>query len=803
MAQIISTDNTLKRSVYQMPPQQISYGAKDEPWGIENIDAGIMISNNDTGKLRKSRAAKKLNYDLINGYMDETDIEFAFNPLGLKGVKFPAKIQNYPIEIGKFNVLKGEESRRRFDYRLRVINDDAISERETGMSEQILQLLYEQVANPNFNEQQANRRMKNLKKYQNFEYQDMREKSGTRVLNYFWHTRFMKKMLNDGFWDVLIAGEEHYSCFKIHGEPEPQRINPLNLSLFGLGESYKSEDADIMIIDGFHPIGKMIDEYWDVLKPSESKALEEGSLRNSSYANVGLSGPIQVDKEKRLGDAIIIPVGKDIGAYGGYYDVDGNIRRTIVIWKSRRKVGEMTFYVKGVENKTWVDEYKVADESKGESIKWHWINEWWWGHKLGNIYLRIEPLPRIGTKINNPSICIPPIVGTIYKINSSESVSLVDRIKPYKYLYNVYMRRTELASARNKGVLAEMDLAKIPEGWTPEVWALYAEVTGYFTTDSFKEGSRGAATGRLVNNLNNRGSSTMDLDSSATIKANLELAIYTKNELGEIMGISPQREGSMENRETAQGIERSVRQSAYITEEWFMVHDNTKLRLLGLVLETGKYCWITQPTKKLQYIDDGLISHTYTIDTKLLAESEYGLFVTDGANDSELFSTIRTLAQAAMQNDKARISDILTIFSDTSISSMRRKLEASEEEAFERQQQSEQNKMEMLKITEEKKERLEMMKMEQIERIEIGKLQNALLLKEMDIQGKLAQAQIKAATDKNEEKLILEYRKQLDQIALERDKLNQRMKEVDKKISSQERIARENRKAKSRATTAS
>lgn len=793
---ITSAESVVPRSIYQFPAQQISYSAKDEPWGKDNIDAGIMISNHDHGRLRKSKAAKKLNYDLIEGIMDESDIELAFNPLGLKGVKFPAKIQNYPIEIGKFNVLKGEESRRRFDYKVRVLNEDAISERETAMSEQVLEFLYEQVSNPKYDERHARKRMAALKKYQNFEFQDMREKAGTRVLNYFWHTKFMKKMFNDGFWDVLIAGEEHYSCFKVHGEPEPQRINPLNLTLFGMGESYKSEDADVIIIDGYHPVGKMIDEYWDVLKPHESKAIEEGSLKRASYADRSLSGPIQKDKENRLGDAIIIPDGSDIGAFGGYYDTDGNIRRTIVIWRSRRKVGELTYFKKGVEYKTWVDEYKIADESKGESIKWIWVNEWWWGHKIGNnLYKRIEPLPRIGTKMNNPSIVMSPIVGTIFKINSSQSVSLVDRIKPYKYLYNIYMRRTELASARNKGVLAEMDLAKIPEGWTPEVWAMYAEVTGYFATDSFKEGSRGAATGRLVQNLNNRGATTMNLDSSDIIKANLELAIYVKNELGEVMGISPQREGSIENRETSGGIERAVKQSAYITEEWFMVHNNTKLRMMELVLETGKYCWLTQPTKKLQYIDDGLITHTYSLDTKLFAETEHGIYISDGANDEQLFQMIQQLAHAAIQNDKARISDVLTIFSDMSISSMSRKLEASEEEAFERSQQAEQNKLDMLKLSEEKKERFELIKLEQVERIELRKLENALLIAEMEIQGKLAEAQIKASKDKSYEKLVLDYRKQLEHIALERDKLRQKAEDTQKKISSQEKIAKMNKRA--------
>jgi hypothetical protein len=788
---MLNVESTVPRTIYQFPKQQIPYAEKDEPWGKDNIDAGIMLSNHDHGKIRKSRAAKKINYDIINGIIDESDIELAFNPLGLKGVKFPAKIQNYPIETGKLNVLKGEEGRRRFDWRLRTLNEDAISERETDLSEQIMSFMFEQVANENYTEEQARRRMRNLQKYQNYDYQDMREKAGTRVLSYFWHTKKMRRTFNDSFWDMLIAGEEIFSCFKVHGEPEPERLNPLNVTAFGMGESYKFEDADVITIDGYHPIGKMIDEYWDVLKPNESAELEMGSMAHGNYANRSLTGPIQQDKENRLGDAIIIPDSGDIGAFGGYYDSDGNVRRTITIWKSRRKIGTLTYFEDGIEYKTYVDEYYKPKEDKGESVEWTWINEWWWGHKIGpNLYKRIEPLPRIGNKMNNPSFCLPPIIGTLYKINSNESISLVDRIIPYKYLYNIYMRRTELSSARNKGVLAEMDLAKIPEGWTPEVWMLYAEMNGFFTTDSFKQGSKGAATGRLVQNLNNRGNQTMDLNSSDVIKANLELAIYVKNELGEIMGISPQREGSIENRETVGGVERAVQQSAYITEEWFMVHDNTKLRLMELVLETAKYCWLTQPTKKLQYIDDGLITHTYNIDTKLFAETEYGLFMSDGSSDSELFQTIKQLAHAAMQNDKARISDVLSIFSDMSISSARRKLEASEDEAFERQEQSEIRAVEAAKITEEGKQRLEQMKLQQEERIELAKLQNDLLIAQLEIQSKLLEAQHKSANDKTAEKLVLEYRKQLQFIELEREKLRQKSDENEKKIRSQERISR-------------
>ena len=99
------------------------------------------------------------------------------------------------------------------------------------------------------------------------------------------------------------------------------------------------------------------------------------------------------------------------------------------------------------------------------------------------------------------------------------------------------MTRAEMASARNKGILAELDLARIPEGWEPDIWMMYAELNGWFITDSFKEGNEGAAMGKLLNNINNRAPSTMNLDASQVIMSNLELARYIKNEINEITGI--------------------------------------------------------------------------------------------------------------------------------------------------------------------------------------------------------------------------------------------------------------------------
>lgn len=802
-------------SIYQFPAQKKLLSEKTPKWGEECIEAALTITYGDTSKIRKTRYAKQLNYDLINGIIDEADIERAFNPMGIKGVQFPAKIQNYPIEITKFNVLKGEEGKRRFDFKLRSVNPDAISQKQFMMREQIFGLISEEVTGSGYNEEQVARRLKQLQHYHQYEMQDYGEVMGQRVLDYFWYTQKLKDIFSDSFYDVLVGAEEIFGVEITHGEPVVSKRNILNISTFGMGDSVKVEDSEMIIDSGFVPIGKVIDDYWDVLTPAEIDELETGTRENRYGANIVFSGPIDKDQPDMVGlgaTQLITVDGVAANYFGGNFDQDGNIFVAKVVWKSRRKIGKLTYYdPNGDEQETIVDENFPMDqfENLGWKIDWRWINEWWQGHKIGgNMFKRIEPLPRIGSKFSNPSICLPPYIGTIYSIGGGQSVSLMDRVKPYKYLYNVYMRRTELASARNKGVIAELDLAEIPDGWDEELVMMYAEANGYMVTDSFKEGKKGLAQGKLIGTVKQRNSNVMNLNSADVIRANLELARYVKNELGEIAGITPQREGQIDNRETFGGVERSVTQSSHITEEWFRVHDNTKLRVLECLLETAKYAWKNATgdnVKKLQYVDDGMITHLFEVDGRKFAETEYGYYVSNGQNDAELISAIKSLAQAALQNDKATFKDLFTIYRDTSVAGMIRKLEDSEEQRNQKEDDARKEQLASNERIQQAINELEIMKLEQEERIANNKLDAELYSKELEIQ--VAYAKIdydqgtgdmkddEAAKRKDE---LAKLKMQLDQRKMEMkekskqfyDKLAEQRNIVKMQIASTEKIAR-------------
>ena len=91
---------------------------------------------------------KKINYDLVNGIIHMKDIANTLNPDGIKGNFIPNRIQHYPIINSKLNVLRGEASKRVFDYRVIITNPTSVSEIEIKKKEEVynavMQLIQEQ-----------------------------------------------------------------------------------------------------------------------------------------------------------------------------------------------------------------------------------------------------------------------------------------------------------------------------------------------------------------------------------------------------------------------------------------------------------------------------------------------------------------------------------------------------------------------------------------------------------------------------------------------------------------------------------
>ena len=625
------------------------------------------------------------------------DVELILNPDSVNALFVPESIQHFPIMNSKLHVLQGEESRRRFDYRVIVTNPTSISEVESNKMEILSQQVQSMIQDENMSEEEFSKQLDKLGYYFDYQWQDIIEMRASTVLNHYIKELSIFKTFNEGFMDAMICGEEIYQCDIVGGEPTFERLNPCKVHIFKNGFSNRVEDADLIILIDYWSPGRIIDTYYDVLSKKDIDSIDKlastfssDTMSNYDERNAFIN-TAEIDGTDITGGTIVenfLLLGQSgFSATSNYYDMQGNIRVLRLYWKSKRKIKKVKWYdpETGEEQFDFYPETYILDKDRGEEEEIFWINEAWEGTKIGkDIYVNMRPRIVQYNRLSNPSRCHFGIVGSMYNLNDSKPFSLVDMMKPFAYFYDVIYDRLNKAIAANWGKIMKMDLAMVPKGWEVDKWLYYAKVNHIAVVDSFKEGNGGAAQGKLAGLMNVQSSGVIDAEQGNYIQEHINLLEFIKNEMGEIAGISRQREGQISNRETVGGVERANLQSSHITEWLFTQHDDVKKRALECFLETAKLA-MRGRTKKFQYITfDGALK-TLEIDGDTFADSDYGIVVDASPETQKLASKLDMLAQAALQNQTLSFSSIMKIYTSSSLSEIRRTIEKDEQAIQERQ----------------------------------------------------------------------------------------------------------------------
>lgn len=773
---------------WNFPRQMLSFKAKNKEWRKSHLKWANTKTFFNFAPVRRSMRHKMINYDLLTGKLRMEDLQMILNPDHVEAAFIPDKIQHYPIMNSKLDVLRGEENKRVFDFKVIVTNPNSISEIETNKKNALFQDLQQLIADTSIDEEEFNQRLEKLNDYYTYEWQDLREVRANALLNHYIKEYNMPVIFNHGFMDAMAVGEEIYQCDIVGGEPVIERINPLKIRVFRSGYSNRIEDADIIILEDYWNPGRVIDAYYDVLKPKDIEYLENlpdhlGQAVTDNMDNI----------DERYGFVNASMIGDEITAVDGSYyfdpanlfngditssllpyDLAGNVRVLRMYWKSKRAILKVKSYdpETGEEIYNFFPENYIVDKDRGEEAERFWINEAWEGTMIGDvndgIFVNMRPRLIQYNRLSNPSRCHFGIIGSIYNLNDTRPFSLVDKMKPYNYLYDVIHDRLNKAIANNWGDILEMDLSKVPKGWTIEKWIYYAKINHLAVIDSFKEGTMGASTGKLAGALNNAGKGMISTNIGNYIQQQINLLEFIKMEMAEVAGITPQREGQVSNRETVGGVERATLQSAHITEWLFMIHDDVKRRALECFLETAKIA-LKGRSKKFQYILSDTSMKVMDIDGDEFAENDYGLVVDNSNGTQELQQQLATLAQAALQTQTLSFSTITKLYTSSSLAEKQRLIEKDEKAIQERQAQAQQQQL-------ESQERMAQMQNEE----KMAELQQKDTLNQRDNQTKILVAQISAnarATDVEEDGVAPE---EYSQEA--KDKLLESIRQFDEKM---------------------
>ena len=789
-----------------LPPQQLPFNRKNKAWRKRHLDWADNKTFFNYSPVRKSVIHKKINYDLLNGKLHMSDMEVVLNPEGIKAGFIPDRIQHYPIMNSKLNILRGEESKRVFDYKVIVTNPNAISEIEDNKKNELLQRLRTLIADTSISEEEFNQELEKLNYYYTYEWQDFREIRANALINHYTKEYDISLLFNEGFMDAMTVGEEIYQCDIIGGEPTIERVNPLKIRVFKSGYSNRIEDADIIILEDYWSPGRVIDTYYDVLSKKDMEYIEH-IPDHVSQASIDSMDNI----DERFGFVNNNMVGEEMSSNGFYfdplnlfsdsisnsllpYDLAGNIRVLRMYWKSRRKIKKVKSYdlETGEEIYNFYPETYIINKDLGEEEKIFYINEAWEGTKIGtDIYVNMRPRVVQYNRLSNPSRCHFGIVGSIYNLNESRPFSLVDMMKQYNYLYDVIHDRLNKLMAKNWGKILRLDLARVPKGWDIEKWIYYAKANGLAVEDSFREGNIGASSGKLAGALNNASSGVIDAEFGNSIQQQINLLEFIKLEMSEVAGITRQREGQISNRETVGGVERATLQSSHITEWLFVIHDGVKKRAIECFLETAKIA-LKGRKKKFSYILSDGTNMIVDIDGDEFAEADYGLVVDNSRGTQELSQKLDILAQAALQNKILSFSTIMKLYGSHSLAEKQRLVERDEQLMQERSSQAQQQQLETQQQIAQMEAQQRQSELQQKEQANIRDNETKILVAQIqkedndgikeyefseearaNLLEKIREFDEKLKLDKD--KLKLDERKHRDDIALKRKTINEKL----------------------------
>ena len=720
------------------PRQKLPLSKKGKKWQEDCVNYIIGEGNVTSGGNSTSYYGElQTYYNLYNSIFDEKDFKSITNPFKVED-GFPATPHDFNIIRPKVDLLIGEETKRPLNFRVIRTSQEATSEMQEKEKQMILQYI-EAAITARMSPEEAQQFQQQLQsgeimppeqiaKYMDKEYKDIVENTAYHSLTYLREKLDLDNEFIKGWKDGLISGREIYYVGVLNAEPYAERVNPICFSYD------KSPDLDF-IEDGSWccrkmrmPITEVYDRYYDKLEEKDLDKLEE-MIGSTPGRNLGDRSPVDMGIQLRIYDNPIF---------------EGSGKSLVNVWHCCWKSFKKIFYVTTTDD-AGQSQINIVDETyqpvgNEVSVEPDWIIEVWEGYRAGSdLYFGIQPIEYQHVSIDNPNSQKLPYCGAIYSNTNSKPRSLVSILKPLQYMYIVLWYRLELAIARDKGKVVNMDITQIPKSMniSPAKWMHYLSSVGVNFINPYEEGwnipGREGGKPAQFNQI-----TALDLTMSNVIAEYIQLMDKIEELAGTISGITQQREGAVNTSEMVGNVERSVVQSSHITEPLFWVHNQCKRRVLNMLLNTAKGAWEETGKQKLQYIFDNGERAFLDITPKFYYE-DMDVFVSDTSKDLENIQKLQQLIQPAMQNGASLLeaAEILTNDNFNIIKQKLKDMQTRQEQIQQQQQEAEAQQQQQLQQMQNESKQQELMLQEaqmDLQRYQI----------DQDNQTKIAVAQINA-----------------------------------------------------------
>ena len=754
-----------KQSIF--PPQFVLESEKTEEWANKWVDAVVSYMAYVDSPYHNSRLNDIQNYNIYNGSLELQDFKYITEQYGMA---YPARLVNYPIISPKIDLLVGEELRRPMDIKVSTTNKEAVLRKEDVKVNLIMKKLTEEIhqefkdatgiALPAVTEMEI---PEDIDLYMRYNYREMVEETAQDGLEYLMQKYHYRDIFKEGFRDLLVTGKEFFKVYDHNGDPYVRRVDPRSVVYEINSNSDYLDDASWVGEERYLSYSEILDEFRDELTRED---LEE------------LSAMYQIGGYD------------DLSAYNSQFDwidyqegQEVKIRVVSVEWKSIKtlkfKVSENKFNPEKPFMKAVADDYKPR---RREQLVTRYVDDIWEATKIGcKILVRARRRPNQVRSVDDAGSTQLSYVGCVRNNTTGRAVSMVDLLKNIQMLYNIVMYQIELAMARSGGKAVVYDVSQLPTnlGMDMQTVLYHLKTDGIIPINSKEEGNQLASFNQFQQ---------IDFTLSNSVQQLINLKMMLEQTAGQISGVSPQREGAVGQYEYVGNVQRSVVQSATITESWFYSHSQVKKRVFEKVCNLMKVSWANG--KKSSYIlADGAYKFLSIMPDVSL--QDYGIFIGDSGKDDAMRQQLQGIAQAALQGGQATLLDIIKVIKADTFTEAEHILERAMEEIKKEQAGQAQQQQAMMEAQQaasqvefERQVQLEQIKNQA--KVEVARIQSETDLRIADMKDDLARETTDVAHNVKNKQIFLTKRMDTD----EKKNLSKAQKESEETSVSPQRKER-------------
>lgn len=672
---------------------------------------------------------------------------------------FADDLKFYPIVPSIINVLTGELLKKFDHIKVKAVDEYSANEALEYKKQLMLQYLQQKAQakiaqqlesqgisqdSPEFQEQmqqavQQAMSIPEIQKFMNRNYKNNYEEWANRILEQSELKHRLKEKEIELFKHQLIA-DEAYSEIRIDdNDIEVINWNPYDTLVIKPKHVKYTSDADLVSRQYWTTIHDVVSKYRDKI----DKALIEKYNTPLGVTPTFSERRLQPDDNQSLmlNEKKLIAFKYMMG--GIELDASSKVLVTEGYWMSRRRLAKLTAIYEGVSIEKIVDDtFKVTikpvyDKDKnliaGEELEYFYAPQVWKGAKLnfaygsvpgtvvneneyldksifgkktddlnadvsrGWIYIDVEPLEYQFTDEHQPFKPKIPVVGCdgFEKNMNVGKLSLIDKTKALQVMYNGFMNEIDKFAKTEIGLFYIMDQRLIPQQSLDGTWGKYNWLKFIMTAKDSGLGVVDNSASNLEGNPAMQQPSVVNLLNNDRFKSRIELANYCEQQIMKVIGISPQRMGSINSQETATGVNQAINNSYSQTELYFYNHTNLMRELKSMILDAEKYIESKKPVSRVNYLNSDVENVLFEIDTEDLLLRRFNIFLTNSTDSQRVLEQLR---QLAIQNNTSGASmlDLATIIESSNVREIKDTLAASLQNFQKQEEAKRQHEQQML-----------------------------------------------------------------------------------------------------------